>query len=51
VHDARRLAERLAPLAAHGTRVYWQLFDDEDHLSVLPAAICRALRLVAERER
>ncbi|HEY4308762.1 MAG TPA: alpha/beta hydrolase-fold protein [Pirellulales bacterium] len=48
VHDATRLSERLTPLTAYGTRVYFQVFESEDHVSVLPAAISRAFRLAAD---
>src|SRR5262249_22194676 len=48
VLDARRLSERLAPLGAHGTRVYFQSFEGEDHVSVLPAAISRAFRIAVD---
>ncbi len=48
VHDATRLADRLAPLSAHGLRLYFQVFEGEDHVSVLPAAISRAHRIAAD---
>ncbi len=48
IHDATRLSERLAPLSVHGLRVYFQVFEGEDHVSVLPAAISRAYRIAAD---
>lgn len=45
VLDATRTADRLAPLSAHGLRVYFQVFDEEDHVSVLPTAISRTYRI------
>lgn len=48
VHDATRLADRLGPLGGHGLRLYFHVFEGEDHVSVLPAAISRAYRIAAD---
>ncbi|HEY1599940.1 MAG TPA: alpha/beta hydrolase-fold protein [Pirellulales bacterium] len=48
VQDARRLAERLGPLSAAGLRVYFTPFENENHVSVLPAGLSRAYRLALD---
>ncbi|ALK10894.1 alpha/beta hydrolase [Blastochloris viridis] len=49
VGNARELAARLTPLAARGLRTHFVEFPDEDHVSVLPAAISRAVTLALGR--
>jgi len=43
VEDARRLAHRLQALEGQGVRVRYRAFDQEDHISVLPATISAAV--------
>lgn len=43
VDNARELASRLSTLAGHGLRAALTEFEDEDHVSVIPAAISRAV--------
>jgi len=50
VHDnARKLSERLSTLASRGVRVEFKEFEGEDHVSVLPALISRAVRFALSR--
>lgn len=44
VDNARELAERLEGLAPRGVRVAYEEFPGENHVSVIPALISRALR-------
>lgn len=49
VDNAREMAGRLAPLAGRGLAVDYVEFPDEDHVSVVPAAISRAVTLALGR--
>ncbi|WP_210207701.1 alpha/beta hydrolase, partial [Rhodoplanes elegans] len=49
VDNAREMAARLAPLAGCGLTVDYVEFRDEDHVSVVPAAIARAVTLALGR--
>ncbi|MFD2183336.1 alpha/beta hydrolase [Rhodoplanes azumiensis] len=49
VDNAREMAARLAPLAGRGLTVDYVEFPDEDHVSVVPAAISRAVTLALGR--
>lgn len=42
--SAEELAERLSGLSGHGVNAEFKLFEDENHVSVLPVLISRALR-------
>jgi predicted alpha/beta superfamily hydrolase len=48
VDNAREMGHRLAPLASIGVRTAFVEFPDENHVSVVPAAVSRALRFVLE---
>jgi predicted alpha/beta superfamily hydrolase len=50
VGNARELSERLAPLSQLGLRVTFTQFEEENHGSVVPMAISRAVRLGLRRE-
>lgn len=49
IDNAREMAARLAPLAGRGPTVEYVEFPDEDHVSVVPAAISRAVTLALGR--
>lgn len=45
--NAKELTGRLSKLADHGVRVEYKEFEDEGHISVLPALISRSLRFIS----
>ncbi|RAI34503.1 alpha/beta hydrolase, partial [Rhodoplanes roseus] len=49
IDNAREMAARLAPLAGRGLAADYVEFPDEDHVSVVPAAISRAVTLALGR--
>ncbi|MNI64970.1 hypothetical protein D3C73_1204470 [compost metagenome] len=50
VEDAEKTAALLAPLAVQGLQVKLTKFPEENHVSVLPAALSRLLRFALEQQ-
>jgi len=50
IENAKAFAERLAACASSGIEVQFQRFEDEGHVSLLPALMSRSVRFASRRE-